>query len=94
MIEKGAVALAVRLGTQVGKFAPLPGVGAAIGGAIAAYDLASRDWKATGEAIGRFGQGASIYDELANSIEAISTYLEVASQILMVIAGILVRSQL
>ncbi len=88
-IQKGAIALAARLGAQAGKFTPLPGVGAAIGGALAAYDLASRDWKATGETLGRFGKGASIYDQLANSIEAISTTLEVATQILNVIAGIL-----
>jgi hypothetical protein len=88
-LTKGAVALATRLGAQAGKFTPLPGVGAAIGGALAVYDLASRDWKATGEAIGRFGQGADIYEKLANSIEAISNILEVATAVLNVIAGIL-----
>lgn len=88
-IAKGAGMLAVRLGTQVGKFTPVPGVGAAVGGVLAAYDLASRDWKATGEAIGRFGKGASIYDQLANSIEAVSNVLEVSTQILNVIAGVL-----
>ena len=88
-ITKGAVALATRLGAQATKMTPLPGVGAAIGGVLAAYDLASRDWKATGEAIGRFGKGASIYDNLANSIEAVSNVLEVADQVLNVIAGVL-----
>lgn len=88
-LAKGAGMFAVRVGTQAGKFTPVPGVGAAIGGALAAYDLASRDWKATGEAIGRFGQGASIYDQLANSIEAVSNVLEVSTQVLNVIAGVL-----
>lgn len=93
LIEKGAVKLAtkaaVRLGTQVAKFTPLPAVGAVIGGVLSAYELSKRDWKATGEAIGRFGKGASIYDTLANSIESVSTVIDVATQILNVIAGVI-----
>jgi hypothetical protein len=93
LIEKGATKIATqaaaRLGTQVAKFTPLPAVGAVIGGVISAYELAKRDWKATGETIGRFGKGASLYEELANSIEAISTVIDVATQVLNVIAGVI-----
>ena len=78
-----------RLGASAVKFTPVPGVGAAIGGAIAGYELATRNWKETGETIGKFGKGASLYDELANDIEAISTVLDVATQVLNLIAGII-----
>lgn len=78
-----------RLGASAVKFTPVPGIGAAVGGAIAAYELANRDWKATGETIGKFGKGASQYDELANDIEAISTVIDVATGVLNVIAGII-----
>jgi hypothetical protein len=93
LIEKGAGKLALkaaaRLGTQAAKFTPLPAVGAVIGGVMSVYDLASRDWKATGETIGHFGKGASIYDQLANSLESVSTVIEVANQVLNVIAGVI-----
>lgn len=88
-VEKGALKLAARFAPQVTKFTPLPAVGAVIGGVMSAYDLASRDWKATGESIGRFGQGAEPYETLANSIESISTILDVATAVLNVIAGII-----
>src|ERR1039458_8240970 len=86
VILKIAVA---RLGASAVKFTPVPGIGAAVGGAIAAYELANRDWKATGETIGKFGKGASQYDELANDIESISTVIDVATGVLNVIAGII-----
>jgi hypothetical protein len=87
--EKGALKLAAKFAPAVGKFAPLPAVGAVIGGVMSAYDLASRDWKATGESVGRFGQGADVYDTLANSIESISTVIDVATGVLNVIAGVI-----
>jgi hypothetical protein len=89
LAEKALVVGVKLLSSKAGNFVPVPGLGAAIGGAIAAYDLASRDWSATGEALGKFGKGADIYDKLANSIEAASTALEVATQVLNVIAGVL-----
>jgi hypothetical protein len=88
-VEKGALKLAAKFAPQVTKFTPLPAVGAVIGGVMSAYDLASRDWKATGESIGRFGQGADIYEQLANSIESISTIIDIATAVLNVIAGII-----
>lgn len=91
-IEKGAVKFAAnaaaRLGTQAAKFTPLPAVGAVIGGVMSAYDLASRDWKATGETIGRIGQGEG-YEGMANTIEGISTIIDVTTAVLNVIAGII-----
>ena len=92
-VEKGAAKLATvaaaRLGGQAAKFTPLPAVGAVIGGVMSAYDLASRDWGATGEAVGKFGKGASPYDTIANSLESVSTVIEVLSGILNVIAGVI-----
>jgi hypothetical protein len=89
-VAEKALVLGVKLlSSKAGNFVPVPGLGAAIGGAMAAYDLASRDWSATGESLGKFGRGADIYDTLANSIEAASTALEVATQVLNVIAGVL-----
>ncbi|WP_198433070.1 DUF4157 domain-containing protein [Burkholderia ubonensis] len=89
VIEKAAVTLAVRLGAQAAKFTPLPGIGAVIGGVMAGYDLAKRDWGATGKAIANFGKGADVYEQLANSIEAISNVIEVATAVANVIAGVL-----
>ncbi len=89
LVEKVAVGIAVRLGAQAAKFTPLPGVGAVIGGVLAGIDLAKRDWGVTGKAIAGFGKGADIYEQLANTIESISTVLEVATQVANVIAGIL-----
>src|SRR6185437_13232067 len=71
------------------KFTPVPGIGAMVGGAIAGYELATRDWKATGETIDKFGTGKSQYDEIANDIEAISEVIDVATQVLNVIAGVI-----
>jgi hypothetical protein len=87
--EKALVAGVKLLSSKAGNFVPVPGLGAAIGGAIAAYELASRDWGATGESLGKFGKGSEPYEILANSIEAASTALEVATQVLNVIAGVL-----
>jgi len=91
--EKGAAKVAAvavaRLGGQAAKFTPLPAVGAVIGGVMSAYDLASRDWGSTGEAIGRFGKGASTYDKIANTLESVTTVIDVLSSVLNVIAGVI-----
>ncbi|MFK2890052.1 hypothetical protein [Dyella flagellata] len=70
------------------RFSPLPGVGAMIGGAFAAYGLATRDWEGTGRRIGRIGQGGSTYERIANTIDGISEIIDVTTNILNVIAGI------
>jgi hypothetical protein len=86
---KVAGAAATRLGASAAKFTPLPGVGAVIGGVMSAYELAARDWGATGESIGKFGSGASIYEQLANTIDAVSTIIDVATQTANVVAGVI-----
>ena len=89
-IEIVAVKTAARLGGQMAaKSLPIPAIGAVIGGVMSAMDLAERDWGATGETIGKFGQGASDYEKLANSIAAISEIISVATAVLNVIAGII-----
>jgi hypothetical protein len=87
-VERYGLSVAVKLSASAAKFSPVPGLGAAIGGAMAAYDLVTH-WKESREKVAAFGKGADIYEQLANSIEAISTVLEVATQIANVIAGVL-----
>jgi hypothetical protein len=89
LIEKAGISVVIRLGGQAAKFTPLPAVGAVVGGIMAGYALYERDWSATGAAIGAFGKGADLYEQLANSIQAISTIIEVATGVANVIAGIL-----
>jgi hypothetical protein len=60
-----------------------------IGGVFSAYDLATRDWSRTGETIGRFGEGGSIYEQLANSIASVSEIIGIATAVLNVIAGVI-----
>ena len=50
---------------------------------------ATRDWGHTGETIGRFGEGGSIYEQLANSIAAVSEIIGIATAVLNVIAGVI-----
>jgi hypothetical protein len=83
--ERGAVRLA---GQALGRTAPIPAIGAVIGGVMSAMDLAERDWGQTGQTIGRFGEGTSDYDRLANSIAAVSEIISVYTSVLNVIAGV------
>ncbi|HWH41053.1 MAG TPA: hypothetical protein VNU21_14520 [Usitatibacter sp.] len=84
--ERAAIRLA---GQAAGRAAPIPAIGAVIGGVMSAMDLAERDWGQTGQTIGRFGQGASDYDMLANSIAAVSEIISVYTALLNVIAGVI-----
>ena len=86
LAEKGAVKL---VGSQAAKFAPLPAIGAVIGGAMSAYALYERDWKSTKATISRFGEGSSIYETLANSIAAVAEIIDVFTNVLNVIAGVI-----
>jgi hypothetical protein len=88
-IEKAGINVIIRLGGQAAKFTPLPGIGAMVGGLMAGIDLAKRDWGATARTIEAFGQGSDLYEQLANSIEAISTVIEIATRVANIIAGIL-----
>ena len=86
--ERGAVRLAGQAGQALGRTAPIPAIGAVIGGVMSAMDLAERDWGQTGQTIGRLGEGASDYDLLANSIAAVSEIISVYTSVLNVIAGV------
>ncbi|MCB1966590.1 MAG: hypothetical protein KDI64_11265, partial [Candidatus Accumulibacter sp.] len=89
-LEIGAARLVGRLaGPALARSFPLPAIGAVIGGVFSAYDLATRDWGHTGETIGRFGEGGSIYEQLANSIAAVSEIIGIATAVLNVIAGVI-----
>jgi hypothetical protein len=92
LAEKGATAIAAKaatkFGTQAAKFTPLPAIGAVIGGAMSAYALYERDWKSTKATISHFGEGSSIYEKLANSIAAVSEIIDVYTNVLNVIAGV------
>lgn len=89
-LEIGAARLVARLaGPALARSFPLPAIGAVIGGVFSAYDLATRDWGQTGETIGRFGEGGSIYEQLANSIAAVSEIIGIATAVLNVIAGVI-----
>jgi len=90
LAEVGVGRLVARLaGPALARSFPLPAIGAVIGGVMSAYDLATRDWSRTGETIGRFGEGASVYEQLANSIAAVSEIIGIATAVLNVIAGVI-----
>lgn len=68
----------------------VPGLGPAIGGLAAGYNL-YKAWGKRAEisaTIGKFGQGADIYETLANSIASVSEALDLAINIMRVVAGI------
>jgi hypothetical protein len=76
------------VGRAAARFIPIPGVGGILSGAMSVYGLASRDWSATGATISNFGEGASTYETLANSIAAIADIIDVVSNVLGVVEGI------
>lgn len=65
----------------------VPVLGPILGGAMALHGLVE-GWGHTTEAIGRFGEGSDVYEQLANSIDAISAIVQVVSGVLNVINGI------
>ena len=66
----------------------VPALGPIIGGGMALHGLATRDWAETGATIAKFGEGNDTYETLANSIGSIAAIIDVASQVLTVINGI------
>lgn len=76
------------VGRAASRFIPIPGVGGVLSGAVSVYGLASRDWSASGAAIGQFGEGASTYETLANSIAAIAEIVDIVSNVLGVVEGV------
>jgi hypothetical protein len=69
---------------------PVPGLGPAIGGVMAVSGLVTRvlDWSTTADTIGRMGTGEG-YQGLANDLEGIAEILDLATQIMDVLAGVL-----
>ena len=45
------------IGRAAARYIPIPGIGGVLGGAMAVYGMAHRDWSATGATIGKFGEG-------------------------------------
>jgi hypothetical protein len=88
VVETVGSKVVVRLGTQAVKFTPLPGLGAMVGGYMAVVDLI-KNREATAKAIAGFGSGSDIYEQLANSIEAISAVIQTQTQVANIIAGVL-----
>ena len=86
-IEGVATGAAMGLGIGVVTRA-VPLIGPIIGGSMALHGLLTRDWAATGETIGRFGEGSDSYETLANSLASVSAVIDVVSGILGVINGI------
>src|SRR5262249_21389297 len=98
-VGKGAavgVGTGLVIGTATGlvtklaeRFVPIPGVGAIIAGGMSAYGLITKDWHEAGETISKFGEGASTYEVLANSIASISEIIDICVNVANVIAGVI-----
>ncbi len=86
-ISGAASGLAMGLGIGLVSRA-VPAIGPVIGGAMALHGLVGRDWAETGATIGRFGEGNSTYEMLANTIASVAAVIDVVSQVLTVINGI------
>ena len=85
IVAQRLAVFAVSKGAQL---TPVPGLGAVIGGVMAVAGLATRDWSATAAAFNRMGTGKG-YERLANNLEGLAEVLEVTSQGLDVLAGIM-----
>ena len=86
-ISGAASGLAMGLGIGLVTRA-VPAIGPVIGGAMALHGLVTRDWSETGATIGRFGEGNSTYEVLANTIASVAAVIDIVSQVLTVINGI------
>ena len=77
------------VGQLASRYVPIPGVGAIIAGGFAAYGLLTKDWAASFDTIGKFGEGSSDYEVIANTIAAISEVIDIVVNVMNVIAGII-----
>lgn len=66
----------------------VPVLGPVIGGGMALHGLLTQDWDATAATIGAFGEGNGTYDTLANTLASVSAVIDIATQVLDVITGI------
>ena len=67
----------------------IPAVGPILGAGMALRGLAGRNWGETAATIARIGEGNDTYEVLANTIASVAAAVEVTSQILGAINGIL-----
>ncbi len=81
--------LGPRVAAQTARFTPLPAIGAVIGGVISFHSLYTRDWRQTRQTLANMGEGGSKYEKLANTIAGISEIVDIVSNTLNVIAGIM-----
>jgi hypothetical protein len=79
LVEFGAMKVA---GSEV------PGIGPIIAGAMSGYALYKKNWKESAEKFKAFGKGSDDYEILANSLGAVSEAIDIAVNVLNVIAGI------
>lgn len=86
-ISGAASGLAMGLGIGLVSRA-VPAIGPIIGGGMALHGLVTRDWAETGATVGRFGEGSDTYETLANTIASVSAIIDIVSQVLTVINGI------
>ena len=83
-----AMGLGIGLAVRATKF--IPGLGGAIGGAMALHGLSQKfeNWDQTAATISRFGEGNSTYETLANSIASVAEVIDIVSNVLNAINGV------
>ncbi|HEX6051264.1 MAG TPA: hypothetical protein VFZ21_18415, partial [Gemmatimonadaceae bacterium] len=83
-----AMGLGIGLAVRATKF--IPGLGGAIGGAMALHGLSQKfeNWDQTAATITRFGEGNSTYEVLANSIASVAEVIDIVSNVLNAINGV------
>ncbi len=79
-LEWGATKL---IGTKI------PGLGAVLAGGMSAYSLATKNWKESGAKIAAMGTGSDDYETMANTLAGIGEILDIAINIMNVIAGVI-----
>jgi hypothetical protein len=79
----GAMSLGIGLVTRA-----VPGLGPIIGAGMGVKGLIQRDWSATGDTIAKIGKGRNVYDMLANTLQSVSTVIQVVDNILDTIGSI------
>lgn len=94
LYEKGVEKVIVKLSARAASFTPLAAIGVIVGGYKAADDLGKLDVAEFKAKVAGYGQGAGVYDRLANSIEAISAVVEVATNIISLIGTAVVAFML
>ncbi len=86
----GGVASGAAMGLELGLISrAVPQLGAIMGGKQALDAILDRDWDATADTLGKFGQGSDIYDTLANTLSAVNEIIVIANNVCDYIGGII-----